>query len=84
MICKSGRDMWEQCPEAVHPFSNVYDMDKRRYGFLNKAGKVVCPAICIVYETKILYLFAYIKASKEDESRTDETDYKLKSRVHLK
>ena len=37
-----------QCPEEARPFSDglaaFYDMDKRRYGFFNKAGKIVCPA----------------------------------------
>lgn len=38
-----------QCPKEVRPFSNglaaFYDMEKRCYGFFNKAGKIICPAI---------------------------------------
>lgn len=38
-----------QSPEEVRPFSNglaaFYDMEKRRYGFFDKAGKIICRAI---------------------------------------
>lgn len=41
--------MGAECPEEVRPFSNglaaFYDIDKNRFGFFNKAGRIVCPAI---------------------------------------
>lgn len=40
-----------ECPNVARPFSNglaaFYDIDERRYGFINKKGVVVCPPVFI-------------------------------------
>lgn len=47
-VAQTVHTMNPQCPEEVRPFVDglaaFYNIEKRRYGFINKAGKIVCPA----------------------------------------